>query len=158
MFLTKILYCFFLISASSLQAQSFDSTVSYPADDKKTNSNLDSIKTKLFNSDLYRNNYLLRKRLPLNLYNDNVNRTNLLNFDRKNIGRNIFYIPNNFARRSQIIELINYQIIKSKSELYRILALKYQERRKYDLGELGAYLGLSKNITAIILAIISIAK
>lgn len=48
------------------------------------------------------------------------------------------------------------QFEKFKKEMYRILALKYKDYTKYDLGEIGYYLGLSKNIMAIVLAIISI--
>jgi hypothetical protein len=36
--------------------------------------------------------------------------------------------------------------------------IEYRNRMRYDLGELGKYLGLSRNVTAIVLAILSLLK
>ena len=43
-----------------------------------------------------------------------------------------------------------------KESLLNSLALEYKERQKYDLGDFGRYLGISKQIFAIILGIISL--
>jgi hypothetical protein len=43
-----------------------------------------------------------------------------------------------------------------KESLRNTLALEYKKRLKYDLGEFGRYLGISKQIFAIILGIISL--
>ena len=85
-----------------------------------------------------RDNFLLRTKLGLKSFG------NYKRFDNFNL--------NFFDSRK------NFQIIRSKKELYRILALKYKERNKYDLGKLGTYLGLSEDAFAIILAIISVIK
>ncbi len=43
-----------------------------------------------------------------------------------------------------------------KESLYNALALEYKRRQRYDLGEFGKYLGISRNLLAIILGIISL--
>ena len=43
-----------------------------------------------------------------------------------------------------------------KESLYNALALEYKKRQRYDLGEFGKYLGISRNLLAIILGIISL--
>lgn len=98
-----------------------------------------------FNSDYNKNNYYLLK----SLFTNPLHFNNYQQFSGS-------YSYDKFNNYSQNIIDHNDQITRSKKELYRILAIKYKERNKYDLGEIGKYLGVSKNVAVIILAIISI--
>lgn len=47
---------------------------------------------------------------------------------------------------------------ESKKYLFKLLELGYKDQTKYNLGKFGRYLGISKNVLAIILGIISLIK
>lgn len=49
-----------------------------------------------------------------------------------------------------------YQFAQFKASLNKLLEIEYRKVMKYDLGEIGIYLGLSKKIIAIILGIFSL--
>lgn len=62
--------------------------------------------------------------------------------------------PNNIDQKYN-----NEEELESFKESFNLLMeLAKKDRNKYDLGEVGNYLGLSRKVMAIILAIISIAK
>jgi len=80
--------------------------------------------------------------LGLELYSKSLNDTVLL------LQANSFDF-NNYSKEE----------LKSFKESFSLLMeLAKKDRNKYDLGEVGKYLGLSRKVMAIILAIISIAK
>ena len=61
--------------------------------------------------------------------------------------------------KSEIESIFNEDQLKGFKDSYTFLMKsEYQNLFKYDLGVVGKYLGLSENIMAIILAIISVTK
>lgn len=61
--------------------------------------------------------------------------------------------------KSEIESIFNEDQLKGFKDSYTFLMKsEYQNLFKYDLGVVGKYLGISKNIMAIILAIISVTK
>lgn len=62
-------------------------------------------------------------------------------------------LSNRLKWNSNEVELVSLKI-----SLKLLRQLEYRNRMKYDLGELGKYLGISKNIMALILAILSLLK
>ena len=140
---------FFLFLSSSIFGQSLskernDDSIYY-------NRNLSLTNSPLHNSEMFKNRYIDKLNILYGFNKNSVDLTNSLLFScfRKNDFMHLNLYPNVYFQNSDQIE-------KSKKELNRILALKYKEQNKYDLGKIGVYLGLSKNVTAIILAIISI--
>ncbi len=57
---------------------------------------------------------------------------------------------------SRNLRLINDALYYYKKNMTKLLALRYADYNKYDLGIIGRYLGLSKKAFAIILAILSL--
>ncbi len=93
---------------------------------------------KLFNANTLGKKYLSKHNIIL------LNHTLLsykLNID-------LFYMPIN---QSNIDELKSFK--KSMSVL---LIKEYKKRNKYDLGKVGQFLGLTRDVTAIIIAILSL--
>lgn len=50
------------------------------------------------------------------------------------------------------------ELVDFKKSFQMLMEFAKEDRKKYDLGTVGRYLGISRNIMAIILAIISVAK
>lgn len=137
----KNIILFAIILSSPLMAQSFARTTNDTTNCIKSTNKINNIK--LFNTDIYQNSYLLKKQLNSN--NPNNHKLSQLYYG-------------NFINSNSFISQKDYRIKQSQKELYRILAIKYKERNKYDLGTFGTYLSISKNVTAVIIAIISVIK
>ncbi len=147
----KNIILFAIILSSPLVAQSFGITTFDTTNCIESTNKINNIK--LFNKEIYQNNYLLKKQLNSNL----LFNTKLYMLNSNNYNLNQLYYGN-YLYSNSFISQKDYQIMQSQKELYRILAIKYKQRNKYDLGTFGTYLGISKNVTAVIIAIISVIK
>jgi len=65
-----------------------------------------------------------------------------------------FVIPK--LNSSNKIQISSDKLASFKNSWTRLMELEYKESTKYDLGEVGKYLGISKNVFAIVLAILSL--
>jgi len=84
-------------------------------------------------------------------HSDSINYDYQVNKDFQKLD---FVIPklNSFDK----IQISSDKLASFKNSWARLMELEYQESTKYDLGEVGKYLGISKNVFAIVLAILSL--
>lgn len=109
----------------------------------------------IVNQNEKRNNFFQQKELKLNDLGKNLNQIHLelnLSIPQHDFKGYYFKQPEND-------DLFNEDRLKGFKDSYLFLMKsEYKNLFKYDLGVVGKYLGISKNILAVILAIISIAK
>lgn len=102
-----------------------------------------------------RNNFFQQEELKLKDLGKNLHQSHLelnLNIPRLD-SEVIYYMQPDFDT------MFNEDQLKGFKDSYSFLMKsEYKNLFKYDLGVVGKYLGISKNILAVILAIISVAK
>jgi len=109
----------------------------------------------IVNKNEKKNNFFQQEDLKLKDLGRNLHQNHLV------LDLNIPQIDNDGAyfTQSDIESMFNKDQLKGFKDSYSFLIkAEYKNLFKYDLGVVGKYLGISKNIMAIILAIISVAK
>jgi len=84
-------------------------------------------------------------------HSDSINYDYQINKDFQKLD---FVIPklNSFDK----IQISSDKLASFKNSWTRLMELEYKESTKYDLGKVGKYLGISKKVFAIVLAILSL--
>jgi hypothetical protein len=98
---------------------------------------------------------------PYLLYDENLKRWNVI-VPEYRLRSSKYFSTNNYLF-SELSDKSNWIYPEDDLESFKLSLnilreIEYKNRMKYDLGEIGKYLGLSKNIMAIILAILSVLK
>lgn len=133
----------FIVSGSQMVIPQIDTTQS---------ANPDST---IINQNEKRSNFFRQEELKLKDLGKNLHQSHL------GLNLNLPQIDTEGANytESEIESMFNEDQLKGFKDSYSFLMKsEYQNLFKYDLGVVGKYLGLSENIMAIILAIISVTK
>lgn len=129
------------------------SILSFSQEDSKILSNTDSVKNsnQQLKSDLQFKNFFkgdIKKTLNENILMGLTLYSKVLN-------------DSTFTFQSYRLNANEYsgeELVDFKKSFQMLMEFAKEDRKKYDLGTVGRYLGISRNIMAIILAIISVAK
>ncbi len=121
---------------------------------------IDTTKQKIKNKKEYFNNSDLFKSND-SLYKNNLQKPKSAGSIYLLKGNNLIY-SNPYLNSGLIAgeNSVNFtdRFAESKKYLFKLLELGYKNQIRYNLGKFGRYLGISKNVLAIILGIISLIK
>ena len=123
-----------------------------PQIDRTQSTNPDSTTV---NQNEKRNNFFQQEELKLKDLGKNLHQSHLeLNLNIPQLDSEVIYYM-----QPDFDTMFNENQLKGFKDSYSFLMKsEYRNLFKYDLGVVGKYLGISKNILAVILAIISVAK